>query len=207
MGDPRDLADALANALDRARANAPFLAHLIDREPVLADSLATGELPDPLLLRIDDPAIPAGQRLRLERRRLALAVAVGDLAGALSFEAATRALSDFADYALDTAIRAAIEERTPCAPMAGFTAIALGKQGSRELNYSSDIDPILLFDPETLPCRPREAPEDAAVRIARRTIELLQARDADGYVLRVDLRLRPSPEATPIALPVGAAIS
>jgi glutamate-ammonia-ligase adenylyltransferase len=89
----------------------------------------------------------------------------------------------------------------------GFAALALGKHGSRELNYSSDIDPIFLFDPATLPHRPREEPAEAAVRISRRIVELLQNRDAGGYVLRVDLRLRPSPEATPLALPVEAAIS
>ena len=94
----------------------------------------------------------------------------------------------------------------PDAEPRGFAAIALGKQGSRELNYSSDIDPILLFDPATLPRRAREEPEEAAVRIGARVVELLQARDGDGYVLRVDLRLRPSPEVTPIALPVDAAI-
>ena len=152
------------------------------------------------------PDMPVQRRLRLDRRALALSVAIGDLAGVLDLTAVTHALSDFADRALDTAIRAAIMERTPDAPPVGFTGIALGKQGSRELNYSSDIDPILLYDPRTLPCRPREAPEDAAVRIARRVVELLQARDGDGYVLRVDLRLRPSPEVTPIALPVDAAI-
>ncbi|NWO96515.1 hypothetical protein GY976_25630, partial [Escherichia coli] len=75
------------------------------------------------------------------------------------------------------------------------------------LNYSSDIDPILIFDPQILPCRPREDVQEAAVRIGRRVVELLQARDGDGYVLRVDLRLRPSPEVTPIVLPVEAAIS
>jgi glutamate-ammonia-ligase adenylyltransferase len=58
-----------------------------------------------------------------------------------------------------------------------------------------------------LPHRPREEASEAAVRIARRVVELLQARDADGYAFRVDLRLRPSPEVTPIALPVEAAIS
>jgi hypothetical protein len=72
---------------------------------------------------------------------------------------------------------------------------------------AEDIDPILLFDPTTLPHRAREEPVEAAVRIARRVVELLQARDGEGYVLRVDLRLRPSPEVTPIALPVEAAIS
>ena len=124
----------------------------------------------------------------------------------LDLTAVTHALSDFADRALDRAIRTALLERTPETEPVGFAAIALGKQGSRELNYSSDIDPIFLFDPDVLPHRPREEPGEAAVRIGRRVVELLQARDADGYVLRVDLRLRPSPEITPIALPVDAAI-
>ncbi len=126
--------------------------------------------------------------------------------GSTSLEV-TGLLSGFADEAIDRAIRAAIRERTPDAEPRGFAAIALGKLGSHELNYSSDVDPILVFDPATLPCRPREAPEEAAVRIGRRMVELLQARDGDGYVFRVDLRLRPSPEVTPIALPVEAAIS
>jgi len=136
-----------------------------------------------------------------------LQVALGDLAGVLDLTSVTAALTDFADAALDRAIRAAIAERYPDAEPVGFAAIALGKQGSRELNYSSDIDPILIFDPATLPRRAREEPEEAAVRIARRAVELLQARDGDGYVLRVDLRLRPSPEVTPIAIPVGGAIA
>jgi glutamate-ammonia-ligase adenylyltransferase len=118
-----------------------------------------------------------------------------------------RELSDLADRALERALAAAIEERTPGEPVRGFAVIALGKHGSRELNYSSDIDPIFLFDPQTLPRRPREEPGQAAVRIGQRLIELLQKRDENGFVFRVDLRLRPSPEVTPIALPVDAAIS
>jgi len=199
--------EALPDACRRACAESPFLRLLLEREPDIATAAEGGALPPPSAARIDDPAMPVARRLRLERRRLALIVALGDLAGLLDLTAVTGALSDFADHALDTAIAAAIGERTPGAPIRGFTGIALGKQGSRELNYSSDIDPILLFDPLTLPCRPREEPEEAAVRVARRVVELLQARDGDGYVLRVDLRLRPSPEVTPIALPVEAAIS
>ena len=196
----------LGPAIARARAHAPFLAQLLAREPALADRLAAGELPDPASLWPVADA-PIGTALRIARRRLALVVAIGDLAGVLDLTQVTAALSDFADFALDSAIGAAIAERTPDAPVQGFAALALGKQGSRELNYSSDIDPILIFDPARLPTRPREAPEDAAVRIGRRVIELLQARDGDGHVLRVDLRLRPSPEVTPIVLPVDAAIS
>jgi glutamate-ammonia-ligase adenylyltransferase len=195
---------AINDAIARARLWSPFLSLILDREPVLATSLATGRLD--LSWSSAEPGMPVAKRLRIERRAMALNVAIGDLAGILDLTAVTGALTDFADYALDTAIRTAIEERTPGAEPVGFTAIALGKQGSGELNYSSDIDPILLFDPETLPRRPREEPEQAAVRIGKRVVELLQARDGDGYVLRVDLRLRPSPEITPIALPVDAAI-
>lgn len=198
---------AIEDAIARAAAHAPFLVRLMEREPEAMAALHGGALPPLDIAGEGLDALPVAQRLRVERRRLALLVAIGDLSGALDLTGVTAALSDFADHALDTAIRAAIIERTPDAEPQGFAAIALGKQGSRELNYSSDIDPILLFDPETLPCRPREAPEEAAVRIARRVVELLQARDADGHVLRVDLRLRPSPEVTPIALSVDAAIS
>jgi glutamate-ammonia-ligase adenylyltransferase len=187
-------------AIERAREFAPFLALLLRREPAFSpDSIA-----EPVII---DPDLRPAVALRQARRRLALRVAIGDLSGEFDLTAVTHRLSDFADRALDLAIRTAILERTPEAEPQGFVAIALGKQGSRELNYSSDIDPIFLFDPARLPTRAREEPIDAAVRIGKRVVELLQAPDGDGYVLRVDLRLRPSPEATPIALPVGAAIA
>ncbi len=145
--------------------------------------------------------------LRRQRQGLALAVALGDLAGELSLEQLTRILSDFADEAIDRAVGAAITERVPDAEPQGFAVIAMGKLGSRELNYSSDVDLLLLFDPATLPRRTRDDAGESAVRIGRRLVEILQRRTADGYVQRVDLRLRPSPEVTPIALPIDAAIS
>jgi len=196
---------AITDAVARARAWSPFLAMVLGREADLAARLDDGVLPG-LDAAAADPDLPVARRLRIERRRLALLAAIGDLAGALDLTAVTGALSDFADRALSTAIAAAIAERSPGEPPRGFTALALGKLGSRELNYSSDIDPILLFDPETLPRRSREEPGEAAVRVGRRVVELLQARDADGYAFRVDLRLRPAPEVTPIVLPVDAAI-
>ena len=195
----------LADAAERARRHAPFLATALQREPAIAQAAEAGRLS----LDLTTPPPPpreVGAWLRRTRRAVALGVALGDLAGLLDLSGVTALLTHFADLALDTAIATAIAERTPGAEPRGFVAIALGKQGSGELNYSSDIDPILLFDPATLPHRANEDPADAAVRIARRVVELLQARDADGYVLRVDLRLRPAPEMTPIALPVGAAI-
>ncbi|WP_375397665.1 bifunctional [glutamine synthetase] adenylyltransferase/[glutamine synthetase]-adenylyl-L-tyrosine phosphorylase [uncultured Sphingomonas sp.] len=193
-----------ASAIIRARDHSSFLRTALDRLPDVAEVLAGGIVPETIML---DPALPVGTALRRARLHEAAVVAIADLAGAMDLRAVTARLSGFADCALDIAIHAALRERTPDEEPRGFAAIALGKQGSGELNYSSDIDPILLFDPATLPRRAREEPEEAAVRIARRVIDLLQTRDGDGYVLRVDLRLRPSPEITPIALPVDAAIS
>ena len=83
---------------------------------------------------------------------------------------------------------AAIAERVPDAEPRGFAVIAMGKLGSHELNYSSDVDLLLLFDPESLARRERDDAGEAAVRIGRRLIELLQKRTADGYVERVDLQ-------------------
>jgi len=197
----------LEDALDRARLHAPFLALIATQEPEIIALLHQSLLAPDQAARFDDAGAPIARRLRRERRRVALVTAIGDLSGMYDLTRVTHLLTNFADSAFDRAIRAAIDERTPGAEPQGFAGIALGKQGSRELNYSSDIDPILIYDPDKLPCRPREDPADAAVRIARRVIELLQARDGDGYVLRVDLRLRPSPEVTPVALPVEAAIS
>ncbi len=194
-------------ALERAELHSPFLRETARAFPDIAKSFAAegaeGAIRRALAIADDD----VGVELRRRRTALALAVGLGDLAGELDLETVTRTLSDFADDAIGRALRAAMSERTPDAGVDGFAVIALGKLGSRELNYSSDVDLILLFDPARLPRRERDDPADAAVRIARRLIELLQQRTDHGYVARVDLRLRPSPEVTPIALPVGAAIS
>lgn len=204
-----DATHAIADALSRAEKHAPFLRLMAERNPDLAEALRGDGVDAAMALaRAKAAAEPdVARALRIERQGLALVLAVGDLAGVLGFEEVVTQLSDLADRALDRAIVAAIAERTPDAEPRGFAVLGLGKHGSRELNYSSDIDPILIFDPETLPRRAREEPVEAAVRIGRRVVELLQTRDGDGYVFRVDLRLRPSPEATPIALPINAAIS
>lgn len=195
--------DALANAQE----NSPFLGLLIERNPDLVALIETGDFDGALaasLARQDDNV---GTMLRKQRQGVALVTAIADLAGVWDLTRVTRLLSDFADHALEVAIATAIEERMPGAPNHGFAVIALGKHGGRELNYSSDIDPIFLFDPATLPHRERDDVTETAVRYGKRIIELLSAMDADGYVFRVDMRLRPSPEISPISLPVEAAIS
>jgi len=197
----------VADAFERAT-HAPFLAAALERHPALEAHLRDGDLEGALLLaQATGGEASLRRQLRVRRDALALAVGIGDLAGLLPLERVVAILSDFADFALDAAISEAIRQRVPDADPAGFVGVALGKHGSRELNYSSDIDPILLFDPATLPRRERDDAGEAAVRVARGVVDLLQTRDADGYVFRVDLRLRPASEATPLALPVDAAIS
>ncbi len=193
------------DALMRAERHAPYLRMLMGRFPDLVDRLAAGHL-DEINPTVDEN-LPIATALRKAKARQALSLAIGDLAGKLSLEHVIGHLSSFADYALNRAVTAAIELVVPGAPAQGFAAIALGKHGSQELNYSSDIDPILLFDPDTLPIRLRDEPVETAVRVGRKLLEIMQARDGDGYVFRVDLRLRPTPEVTPIVLPVNALIS
>jgi glutamate-ammonia-ligase adenylyltransferase len=195
------------DALRRAADHSPFLREALHARPEIGETFAAdgAKAAAEAALSIAGEGLDA--RLRRQRHALALAVALGDLSGEMPLEEVTRLLSDFADQAIDQAIAAAIAERVPDAEPQGFAVIAMGKLGSHELNYSSDVDLLLLFDPASLPKRAREDSGEAAVRIGRRLIEILQKRTADGYVERVDLRLRPSPEVTPIALPLDAAIS
>ena len=196
-------------ALQRAEEHAPFLARAMARLPDLVSLLAAGDGEAALAWakRAGEDAPDLGAALRRERLALALALAIGDLAGAFPLARVTGDLSALADRALDAAITHAIRARVPDAQPAGFVALALGKQGAGELNYSSDIDPILLFDPETMPRRPRDDPGEAAVRIAREVVRLLGHVDAEGYVFRVDLRLRPASEVSPLAIPIEGALS
>jgi [glutamine synthetase] adenylyltransferase / [glutamine synthetase]-adenylyl-L-tyrosine phosphorylase len=207
-GDAQLAVTGRSDAIDRARDHSPFLREALSAQVKVAEAFVSrGAVAAAEIALAAAPDAPVDRRLRQRRHGLALATALGDLAGELSLEQVTHLLSDFADTAIDDALTAALSERVPDAEPRGFAAIAMGKLGSRELNYSSDVDLLLLFDPATLPRRPREDSGEAAVRIGRRMIELLQKRTEDGYVERVDLRLRPSPEVTPIVLPVDAAIS
>ena len=205
-GAPSDpIGAAIAHAWDYS----PYLRGLMrTRASTLAAFAAAG--PDDAfaaaLGRLDGDAAPA-TRMRQAKADVALVTALADLAGLWSLEEVTAALSSLADRTLDLAVRTAIADRVPGAEPQGFAVLALGKLGSHELNYSSDVDLILLHDRDRLPRRDRDDPDEAALRVARRVVELMQARDADGYVFRVDLRLRPSPEVTPITLPWGAAES
>lgn len=192
-------------AVQRAQAESPFLAGLITRHPQWAARIGGGAydvvLSSAKAVTDDD----AGKMLRQRRQGIALVTALADLAGAWDLGQVTATLSNFADEALDIAIAAAFAELELDGGPRGFAVIALGKHGGGELNYSSDIDPIFLFDPEILPSCPGKEPQQTAIHIGKRVIELLQRRTGEGYVFRVDMRLRPYPEISSVALSFKAA--
>lgn len=196
------------SGLRRAREHAPFLARALERQPDLSVLLEAGDGDAALAWsRSVGQAEAAGVALRRERLALATTLAVGDLADAFPLAKVTGELSEFADRALGTAMAAAMLARVPEEEPAGMVALALGKQGAGELNYSSDIDPILLYDPALLPRRDRDEPAEAAQRYARETVRLLTEVTPEGYVFRVDLRLRPASEVSPPAIPIEAALT
>ncbi len=202
-----DQLERRSDAVARARRYSGFLDAAAERWPKVAERFLTDGADAAVSEALGAAGDTLAITLRRQRHGLALAVALADLAGDYPLEQVTARLSDFADRAIDQALRSAITERMPDDEPRGVAVLALGKLGSRELNYSSDVDLILLFDPGTMPRRARDDPGEAAVRYGRRLVELLQQRTSDGYVARVDLRLRPAPEVTPILLSIDAAIS
>ena len=81
----------------------------------------------------------------------------------------------------------------------------MGKLGAGELNYSSDIDLILLYDRDAPALAGNEQLSRHFVRGARMLVQLMSETSADGYIFRTDLRLRPDPGSTPLAMSVQAA--
>ncbi|MFC2954027.1 bifunctional [glutamine synthetase] adenylyltransferase/[glutamine synthetase]-adenylyl-L-tyrosine phosphorylase [Marinicaulis aureus] len=142
--------------------------------------------------------------LRLLKQEAALLIALSDIGGAWPVMQATTALSEFADATLQGALAAAIA-RSPLETSVGFVILAMGKHGAFELNYSSDIDLVVLFDPERMQAGDRHIAQKHAVAVTRDVINLMQMQTADGYVFRTDLRLRPDPGVTALAVTVSAA--
>jgi [glutamine synthetase] adenylyltransferase / [glutamine synthetase]-adenylyl-L-tyrosine phosphorylase len=88
----------------------------------------------------------------------------------------------------------------------GVVVLAMGKMGAGELNYSSDIDLIVFFDPAAPTLAPDLEPQPFFVRVTQTMTRLLQQRTGDGYVFRVDLRLRPDPSSSQVAISTAAAL-
>jgi glutamate-ammonia-ligase adenylyltransferase len=156
--------------------------------------------------------------LRSMKSEAALLIALADIGGVWPVMRTTQALTDLADCAVDAATRFVLAEaardgrlspQDKASPQdgSGYIVLAMGKMGAFELNYSSDIDLIVFYD-ASAPALPKDAaPAALFVRVTQRLVKLLQERTGDGYVFRTDLRLRPDPASTAIAISTAAALS
>jgi [glutamine synthetase] adenylyltransferase / [glutamine synthetase]-adenylyl-L-tyrosine phosphorylase len=215
-----DLAAPMRDLIAGAGGSSPFLKTLIERErdwciealdgpPEAArDALLEG------VAALDEPGLKSG--LREARRRIALLTALADLGGVWSLEDVTGTLTAFADASVDRAIICLVEglvrrgklpapKEGMAARAGGMVAIAMGKMGAFELNYSSDIDLICLFDDSLYSADDYHDARAGFVRATRTMAQVLSDFTADGYVFRTDLRLRPDASVTPVCLPMEAA--
>ncbi len=156
--------------------------------------------------------------LRLAKQETALLIALADLGGVFDVVAATEALSRAADVFISVALRFLLRDAARAGRLrlsdganpeqgCGLVVLALGKLGARELNYSSDVDIVVFFDPNCASIAGAVEPATLFARITKGLVRLLQERTSDGYVLRVDLRLRPDPGSTAVAIALPAAYS
>jgi glutamate-ammonia-ligase adenylyltransferase len=210
-------------ALSAAAGGSPYLARLCVRYPELVARLnahgpeaivseALSQTRAAAHLSFDE----AMSVMRHAKSAAHLACAVGDLSGAWPLAQVTGALTDLADTACESALTLAAtalvargdlvaSENQSSGPLPGLIMLAMGKQGARELNYSSDIDVTLFFDAERLPIAPGREPKVVAQRLAPLLARALEEVTPDGYVFRTDFRLRPDPASTPVVVSIAAA--
>ncbi len=214
-----DLPPDLRGLLASTAGCSPYLKELMTREAVWLRA-ALDQAPEPvfagLLAGLDAIATDDLSRaLRETKRRAALLTALADLGGVWSTMQVTQALTDLADRTVDLCLKRLVAEeirrgklpgaRAEDAETAGgMFALAMGKMGAGELNYSSDIDLICLFDQDRYPDDWQEA-RAAFIRVTRKMTALLSDTMAGGYVFRTDLRLRPDASVTPVCLSMAAA--
>ncbi len=217
----------ISTLLESLSESSPYLWDLVSLEPVrllqLLQSNPDQHFTSLLAQRGRDAgssvdAADAMRHLRRMKAEAALLIALADIGGVWPVMRAAHALTELADAAVDGAVRFILAEAVRDGRLkptdnarsqagSGYVVLAMGKMGAFELNYSSDIDLIVLYEP-TAPALPADAePSTLYVRLTQRLVKLLQERTADGYVFRTDLRLRPDPASTTIAISTPAAVS
>ncbi|MBS0242082.1 MAG: bifunctional [glutamine synthetase] adenylyltransferase/[glutamine synthetase]-adenylyl-L-tyrosine phosphorylase [Proteobacteria bacterium] len=219
--------DRVARLLSGILACSPYLAGLMRRDPAqlvdLLDAVPESRLAsliEGLSSSLDTAAgMPDAMRLlRVFKNEVALLLALCDIGGLWPVMEITAGLTASADAAVSASIRFLFrqlvargdwlaEHPGPADASSGYVVLAMGKHGAGELNYSSDIDLIVFFDRARSKLRPGLEPLAVFVRMTRDLVKLMQERTADGYVFRTDLRLRPDPGATQVAISTDAALN
>lgn len=211
--------------------HSPYLSRLILRDVEFSSRLLK-EKAENLFVEIinrleeDLPHLEETSRLKKKLRdaksQVALLTAFMDLSGTWPLDKITATLSKFAETSVALSVRHLLEIERDKGNLAfpsskpseasedfpahsGYVVLAMGKLGGYELNYSSDIDLIVLFDNDIVHYTGKKTAHDLFIKITRSLVNIMQERTADGYVFRTDLRLRPDPGATAIALSMEAA--
>ncbi len=206
-------------------AGSPYLTGLIRRDPPRLVRLLAAP-PEQRFATLCDEAVAAPRgvssvtdlmsALRRVRSEAALLVALCDLGGLWTLEEVTGALTRLADAAVQASVtflfeaarrRGEWDDAAAAKPGAGYIVIGMGKYGARELNYSSDIDLIVFYDTDRTALKPGVEPQPFFVRLTRELVRIMQEPTPEGYLFRTDLRLRPDPGATQIALSTDAALT
>ena len=217
--------DATRALFESVFGNSPFLSHCLLSDVEFAARLVS-EGPDKATAAIladardmeklgNDTRRTLMTRLRKAKSNLAFAVALADITSVWDVMTTTRALSDFAAATLHASCGLLLREERDKGKLnvtdqsdpnvgSGLIVLGMGKLGAGELNYSSDVDLILLFDEETSPVADGW-PQPLFSRLARNLVTVMAKRTEDGYVFRTDLRLRPDPNSTPPAVSTRAA--
>ncbi len=145
--------------------------------------------------------------LRQAKKRVAGYLAFAELTGALPLMETTRSLTAFADHAVQVALQDALSRSRDTSVMdAQIFVLAMGKMGAGELNYSSDIDLIFMFDDTDLDGAETARMRSALVKVVRMAVQTLSQVTDAGYVFRTDLRLRPDPSVTPVCIGTRSAL-
>jgi len=155
--------------------------------------------------------------LRRMKSEAALLIALCDIGGVWPVMRVTAALTDLAVASVQAALRYLLRQEAARGRLlppnsdrpeddSGLVVLAMGKMGAGELNYSSDIDLIVFFDSSAPTLAPDIEPQPFFVRVTQALSRMLQQRTGDGYVFRVDLRLRPDPASTQVAISIASAL-
>lgn len=194
------LADTPWTAIQIAEAYAPYLKRLTQKLAQSDRDMPAEQLYLSSLEQVDraarDPDTSEAE-MRRAKARAHWAIAALDLSGGDGLYQTTHRLTEFADHACQSALGATALEMQ--LDRAGLFCIALGKMGAYELNYSSDIDLAAFVDTDLFDGAAQD-PVSVASRLVRESMARLNRQTAQGYVFRTDLRLRPDPGSTPLAV-------
>ncbi len=216
----RNILDGIAEfspyLFDLVRADPLRLIRLLECEPDAQLAALVAEARGAVLATSDEAEVM--RLLRRMKSEAALLIALCDIGGVWPVMRVTAALTDLAVASVQAALQYLLRQEAARGKIlppnleapeigCGLIVLAMGKMGAGELNYSSDIDLIVFFDPDATTLAPDIEPQPFFVRVTQGMSRILQQRTYDGYVFRVDLRLRPDPSSTQVAISRDAALN